>query len=62
MINITELTKKVRKSTTTRTTEKQIELIQKANIINKNGYYSDRFFSELTVATDKAKGNPIKIG
>jgi hypothetical protein len=60
-MNIIELTKKVRESAATRTKEQQIELLRKANIIDENGYYSTRFFSEHTVANDIAKGNPIKV-
>ncbi len=59
-MNIIELTKKVRESAATRTKEQQIELLRKANIIDENGYYSTRFFSEYTVANDIAKGHPIK--
>ena len=60
-MNITELTKKVRESAITRTKAQQVELLIKANIIDKDGYYSTHFFSERTVANDKAKAHPLKV-
>ena len=59
-MNITELTKKVRESAISRTTKQEIDLLEKSNIIDKNGYYSNQFFSKRTVANDISDGHPIR--
>ena len=60
-MDISELIQKVRESAKTRTKAEHIELLKKANIIDEDGYYSARFFSESTVAKDKAQGRPLKV-
>ena len=60
IMNITELTKKVREKAASRTIQKTIRLLQKSHIIDKDGYYSDQFFSEKTVANDRSTSHSIK--
>jgi hypothetical protein len=50
---------KVRRAARIRTPEERIELMKEAGILDEEGYYSPRFFSEETVAKDRAR---TKVG
>ncbi len=52
-MSITELIQKVEASSKTRTNAQRKELLRKAHIIDKDGYYDARFFSAETVAKDR---------
>lgn len=60
-MDIRELTKKVQESAKNRTREENIQLLKDAKIIDESGYYCKEFFSEETVAKDKAEGKPLII-
>ena len=60
-MDIRELTKKVQESAKKRTREENIQLLKDAKIIDESGYYCPEFFSEETVAKDKAQGKPLII-
>lgn len=50
---MTELSKKVQQRTRQRTHAQRVELLQKAHILDKNGYFLEGYFSEQTVARDR---------
>lgn len=50
---MTELSKKVQQRTRQRTHTQRVELLQKAHILDKNGCYSEVYFSEQTVVRDR---------
>ncbi len=60
-MDIRELTKKVQESASKMTREEKIKLLRDAKIIDESGYYCPEFFSEETVAKDKAQGKPLVI-
>ncbi|MGK0290607.1 MAG: hypothetical protein ACI86H_002066 [bacterium] len=60
-MDILELTKKIKESAKTRTHAERVELLREANIIDKDGYYSERFFSEETVRKNRQLGKPITL-
>jgi hypothetical protein len=60
-MSITELTDKIKLSAQMRTREQRVELLQRARILDKDGYYEKRFFSETTVAHDRKKGHLVKV-
>ena len=60
-MDIRELTKQVKESAKTRTREENIQLLKDAKIIDESGYYCEEFFSEETVAKDRANGKPLVI-
>ena len=45
---------KARRAARTRTPEQRLKLMKEAGLLDEEGYYSSRFFSEETVAKDKA--------
>ncbi len=59
IMSIAELTKKIKKTNSTRTRAEGIQLLRAANIIDDNGYFSEKYFSEATVAKDRATHKPI---
>ena len=50
---IQELTDKVKEAAKKRTPAQRVELLKKANIIDGNGYFSEKYFSQETVNRDK---------
>jgi hypothetical protein len=60
-MDIKELTKKVQESAKNRTRKENIQLLKDAKIIDESGYYCQEFFSEETVAKDKAESKPLII-
>jgi hypothetical protein len=58
-MSITELMQKIEASSKTRTNAQRKELLRKAHIIDKDGYYDSRFFSAETVAKDRAKKQKV---
>jgi hypothetical protein len=40
---------------TTQSKEQRAELLRRANILDENGYFVERFFSAETIAKDKAR-------
>lgn len=60
-MDIRELTKKVKESTSQMTREEKIQLLRDAKIIDESGYYCEEFFSKETVAKDRANGKPLVI-
>jgi len=60
-MDIRELTKKVKESASKMTREEKIQLLKDANIIDESGYYCEEFFSQETVAKDRANGKPLVI-
>lgn len=56
---IHELTRKVKQASANRTHEQRVKLLQKANIIGKDGYFSEKFFSEETVKRDRTFGKAV---
>ncbi|HAS6602689.1 hypothetical protein P3638_05085 [Vibrio parahaemolyticus] len=55
-MSIKELTKKVSNASQKRSHTKRVKMLKEAQIIDNNGYYSERYFSEETVENDKEKG------
>ena len=55
-MSITELTKQVKEQAGTRTNNKNIELLKRANIVDDKGYYSEQYFSKETVDKDRKAG------
>ncbi|MGD1919237.1 MAG: hypothetical protein ACFCAD_10295 [Pleurocapsa sp.] len=60
-MDIRELTKKVKESTSQMTRKEKIQLLKDAKIIDESGYYCEEFFSKETVAKDRANGKPLVI-
>jgi hypothetical protein len=60
-MDIRELTKQIKESAKNRTREENIQLLKDAKIIDESGYYCEEFFSEETVAKDRANGKPLII-
>jgi hypothetical protein len=58
-MSITELMQKIEASSKTRTNAQRKELLRKAHIIDKDGYYDARYFSAETVAKDRAKKQKV---
>lgn len=58
-MSIKELTNKVRSASPKRNHAARVRMLVKAQIIDKNGYYSERYFSEETVEKDKEAGKAI---
>ncbi|MGD8122442.1 hypothetical protein [Vibrio sp. TRT 2004] len=58
-MSIKELTNKVRSASPKRSHAARVKMLKKAQIIDKNGYYSERYFSEETVEKDKEAGKAI---
>lgn len=58
-MSITELMQKIEASSKTRTDAERKELLRKAHIIDKDGYYDSRYFSSETVAKDRAKKQKV---
>lgn len=58
-MSITELMQKVEASSRTRTNTQRKELLRKAHIIDKDGYYDSRYFSAETVAKDRAQKQKV---
>lgn len=58
MIDPKELIAKIRQSEQHRTPAQRFELLVKAGILDKDGYYSTQYFSAETVAQDKANTKP----
>lgn len=57
-MNIQELTESVRRSSQKFSAEDRDELLRKAHILDKNGFYDKRFFSAETVRKDRdSSGN-----
>lgn len=52
-MSIVELTKKMQESAEQRTHAERMELLKEANILDKDGYYCEEFFSRQTVEQDK---------
>jgi hypothetical protein len=59
-MSILELIKKVQKDAENRTDAQAVELLRQANIIDKDGYYSEDFFSSETVAKDKKSSKALR--
>ena len=57
-MNIQDFTANARNSAQTRTKEERANLLKKANILDKNGYYSEKYFSTETVQKDKSTSKP----
>ncbi|MGZ8218950.1 hypothetical protein [Methylomagnum sp.] len=57
---LNDLLTKVRRSMLTRTLEDEVRLMKNAGILDEDGYYSPKIFSEETVARDRARGN-VKV-
>lgn len=55
---IQELTDKVRGAAKKRTPAQRVELLKKANIIDDNGYFSEKYFSQETVNKDRLASLP----
>lgn len=51
-MSISELLEKAKASAKLRTHEQNITLLKEAHIIDDNGYYDSRYFSEETVKND----------
>lgn len=58
MIDPQELIAKVRQSEQKRTPQQRFDLLVKAGILDKDGYYSAQYFSAETVAKDRARAKP----
>jgi len=56
---IQELTQRVKEAAKRRTPAERANLLKKAHIIDNNGYFSEKYFSEDTVRKDKQANNPI---
>lgn len=58
-MSMKELTNKVKAASSKRNHAARVQMLKKANIIDKNGYFSERFFSVETVEKDKETGKAI---
>lgn len=56
---IKELTDKVRGVSTKRSHEKRVRMLRNAHILDKNGYFSEHYFSQETIKKDKEAGKAI---
>jgi hypothetical protein len=57
-MNIQDFIENAVKLSQTRTPEERANLLKKANILDKNGYYSEKYFSSETVLKDKSSSKP----
>lgn len=63
-MTLAELTKELRESSQSWTKEERLELLQKAHILDQDGFFCADYFSEETVRKDKErrqKQNPSSI-
>lgn len=58
-MSIRELTAKVKEASTHRTHRTRVRMLKAANIIDKNGYFAEQFFSEETVEKDRKAGKAV---
>lgn len=58
---ISELLEKAKASAKLRTRKENIILLRKAHIIDENGYYDPKYFSEETVKNDIEKSKKIEV-
>lgn len=59
VMSIRELTAKVKEASPHRTHEMRVRMLKAANIIDKDGYYSEQFFSKETVEKDRKSGKAV---
>ena len=58
-MSIKDLTQKIQTASLNRTHRQRVQLLQKARIIDKNGYFSEDYFSEETVEKDRTSGKAV---
>lgn len=51
-MTVEQLAERLRESSQKRTPEQRIKLLQRAHVLDKEGYYCSEYFSEETVAND----------
>ena len=56
---IQELTDRVKEAAKLRTPAERADLLKKAHIIDNDGYFSEKYFSEDTVRKDKQASGPV---
>jgi hypothetical protein len=59
-MSVKNLTKKIQQGTLNRTHEQRISMLRKANILDKEGFFSKEYFSENTIKNDK-ESSQVKV-
>ncbi|NDL63736.1 hypothetical protein [Acerihabitans arboris] len=60
-MDIEELGRRIMERSKTMTRAERIKLLRDAHIIDEEGYYKEGFFSEETIARDRANGKPTVL-